>query len=88
MAEHTLGHAAASQRALDELEAKYATGFAYQIAQVHAWRGENEAALDWLERGCEQRDSGVARLRGDSFFKGLRNHPRYARLVQRLGFPD
>jgi serine/threonine-protein kinase len=87
MAEHTLGHAAASQRALDELEAKYATGFAYQIAQVHAWRGENEAALDWLERGCEQRDSGVARLRGDSFFKGVRNHPRYARLVQRLGFP-
>ena len=88
MIEHTLGHAEASQRALDELKTKYSHGFAYQIAQVHAWRGENAAALDWLEVAWEQRDAGVARFRFEPWFVPLRNEPRFRALVRRLDLPE
>jgi TolB-like protein/Tfp pilus assembly protein PilF len=88
MAEHTLGHAEASQAALDELEGKYATGFAYQIAQVHAWRGDKDAAFAWLDRACTQFDSGMPRLRSDTLFSTWHDDPRYAALLRRLNFPE
>jgi hypothetical protein len=67
---------------------KYAHGFASQIAQAHAWRGEGAAALDWLERAWEQRDGGVARFRFEPWFMGLRDDPRFGRLAKRLGLPE
>ena len=88
MAEHTLGDARASQAALDELESKYAAGFLFQIAQVHAWRGHREAAFAALERACAQRDTGIARLRGDLILDRLKDDPRYAALVRKIGFPQ
>jgi TolB-like protein len=48
MAEHSLGRPAESQRALDLLVQRRANGLAYQIAEVHAWRGEKDQAFDWL----------------------------------------
>ena len=87
MAQHTLGHAQESQAALDELESKYATGFLFQIAQVHAWRGDREAAFAWLERAGAQHDAGITRLRSDLVMDRIRDDPRYAALVQQVGFP-
>ena len=52
MAEHTLGHAQESQRALDVLEKRYAAGFAIQIAQVYAWRGDRDLAFESLGVTC------------------------------------
>lgn len=88
MAEHTLGHAPDSARALDELEKNHAAGFAFQVAQVHAWRGENGAAFDWLERAYSQRDGGMSMIRYDPFLLPLRGDPRYTALVSRLGLPQ
>lgn len=88
MAEHTLGHERESQAALAELESKYAVGFSYQIVQAHAWRGERNAAFEWLERAYAQRDAGVTRMRGDPMLAPLRDDPRYVAFVRKLNFPD
>jgi hypothetical protein len=40
----------ASAQALDELTTKGAQDSAYEIAEVHAWRGGKDKAFEWLER--------------------------------------
>ncbi len=59
------GRRTESDQALAELEAKQLIDAPYQIAAVHATRGELEAAFPWLERGIEEKDAGMAQLRGD-----------------------
>jgi TolB-like protein len=87
MAEHTLGHAAESQRALDSLVQRRATTMAYQIGEVHAWRGEKDQAFDWLERAYRQRDGGLTYLGYDRFLDSLRSDPRYRALMTKMKLP-
>jgi TolB-like protein/Flp pilus assembly protein TadD len=87
MAEHTLGHDKESQAALDELIAKYAHDSAYQIAEVHAWRGESEKAFEWLERACVQRDGGLGLIKTDLLLEPLRRDARFAAMLKKLGLP-
>ena len=87
MAEHSLGHATASQAALEQLIAKFSKTLAYQIAEVYGWRGEKDKALEWLERAYHQHDGGLIYLRHDHYLASLRNEPRYRALLQKLNLP-
>ena len=88
MAEHTLGHEKESQAALDELQAQFASSAAYQIAQVHAWRGEKDLAFEWLDRAYSQRDAGLTLLTHDPMLDSLRGDPRFAALLRKLQLPQ
>ena len=88
MAEHTLGHAAESLRALDVLIQDHSNVWAYQIAQVYAWRGETDKALEWLERAYRQHDGGLTSIAYDRFFAGLRGDPRYKALLRKMKLPE
>ena len=88
MAEHTLGHAAESQRALEVLEQKHANVWAYQIAQVYGWRGESDKAFDWLDRAYRQRDGGLTYVTYDRFLNDLRGDPRYKALLRKMKLPE
>lgn len=88
IAEHDLGHPAASQQAFDTLIAKHADGYAYQIAEAYAWRGESDHAFAWLKRACAQRDAGLQRLKYDPMLRALRNDSRYQALLKKLGLPE
>src|SRR5262249_21724489 len=72
MAEHSLGRANESRKALDEAIAKMQVAGAYGIAEAHAWRGETDEAFQWLERAYRQRDSGLAALKVDPLLASLR----------------
>jgi tetratricopeptide (TPR) repeat protein len=87
MAEHSLGHATASQAALEQLMAKFSKTLAYQIAEVYGWRGEKDKALEWLERAYHQHDGGLIYLRHDHYLASLRDEPRYRALLQKLNLP-
>jgi len=87
LVEHRLGNKEVAQAALDEVIRNGAYGGAYQIAQLHAWRGEPTQALEWLERAIAQRDAGIAYLKWDQVFNALRADPRYAALLEKLGLP-
>ena len=87
--EHTLGHKIESQQALDALIAKGAAGWAYQVAEVYAWRGENDKAFEWLERAYAQRDSAIPGLKVSPIiqFSDLPKDPRFSALLRRLKLP-
>ena len=87
MAAHDLGELALAQQTLDALIAADAHHAAYQIAGVHAWRGANDDAFDWLERALVQSDAGLQYLKYDPALRSLRGDPRYLQLLQRLGLP-
>ncbi|MEM7220733.1 MAG: winged helix-turn-helix domain-containing protein [Pseudomonadota bacterium] len=82
---HGLGRDDESRAQLDRLIETDAEGAAFQIAEVHAARGENAAALDWLERAYAQRDPGVSEVLSTPSLKGLYAEPRFATFIGRLG---
>jgi hypothetical protein len=88
MANYTLGHNAESQRAPDEIVATRASALAYQIAEIHAWRGERDQAFEWLERARRQHDGGLAYLKVDRTLASLRDDPRYHALLRELKLPE
>lgn len=88
MAEHTLGDAAGSQRALDEAIEKHASDSAYQIAEARSWRGEKDSAFVWLERAYRQGDGGLAETKIDPLLDNLRADPRFAALLRKLHLAD
>jgi DNA-binding winged helix-turn-helix (wHTH) protein/Tfp pilus assembly protein PilF len=50
LAYHALGRRAESDAALRRLAASVPDAMAYTVAEVHAYRGENDAAFEWLQR--------------------------------------
>lgn len=85
MAEYSLGHLDASQRDLDRLIALNDT---WAVAQVYAWRGENDRALDWLERAYSQHDPGLTWIKTYPTFRALRGEARYTALLRRMKLPE
>jgi eukaryotic-like serine/threonine-protein kinase len=84
---HSLGHPQASEAALQELIASHGSESAYQIAQVYAYRGEADKALEWLDRAYRQHDSGLPYLKSEGLFKGLQQNPRYVQLLKKMALP-
>ncbi|HEY6107167.1 MAG TPA: hypothetical protein VIV59_14375, partial [Anaeromyxobacteraceae bacterium] len=61
---------------------------AASLASVCVATGDLEAALDWLERGCEARVSWLAWLDVDPWWDPLRPHPRFQAILRRVGLPS
>jgi TolB-like protein/thioredoxin-like negative regulator of GroEL len=75
---------AASDRALEELTRDWSGDAAFQIAEVHAARGQVDEAFHWLEQCLVIRDSGLANILGDPVFVSLFDDPRWPELLARL----
>ena len=88
MANYTLGHSTESQRALDAIVTERAMSLAYQIAEIHAWRGERDQAFEWLERARRQHDGGLSSIKNDRSLASLRDDPRYHALLRELKLPE
>jgi TolB-like protein/cytochrome c-type biogenesis protein CcmH/NrfG len=84
----SLGRRAESDAALNELKEKYAADNAYQIAEMHAYRGEVESAFEWLERAYRQRDGGMVYLRVDPILSNLHGDSRYKGLLAKMKLAD
>jgi serine/threonine-protein kinase len=59
----------------------------YQIAEVHAVRGEPDAMFEWLGRAVDAHDPGVTFLLFDPFLLRYRDDPRYAAIARKAGLP-
>ncbi|HEY5992236.1 MAG TPA: hypothetical protein VIU10_06635, partial [Candidatus Udaeobacter sp.] len=87
LAHYARGDRPAADAALADLIAKAREGFAYQIAEVYAVRGEKDKAFDWLQISFDDRDAGMLSLLVDPLLRGLRDDPRYKNLLAKLGLP-
>jgi tetratricopeptide (TPR) repeat protein len=61
---------------------------AYSVAMVYAELGDKDQALNWLEKGYQERATKMAFLKIDPFFDNLRSEPRFVELVRRVGLPQ
>ena len=84
---HALGKQKEADAALRELIEKDQRAWAFQIAEVFAFRGQTDDAFQWLERAYSQRDAGLAEIKGEPLFKGLVGDPRYSALLKKLRLP-
>jgi serine/threonine-protein kinase len=87
VAHYARGDREAADAALVDLIAKAREGFAYQIAEVYAVRGEKDKAFEWLQIAFDDRDAGMLSLLVDPLLRGLRDDPRYKNLLAKLGLP-
>jgi serine/threonine protein kinase/tetratricopeptide (TPR) repeat protein len=83
---HGMGHRAESEAALEELIAKRSGDWAAQIAEMHAVRGEADAAFAWLERAYAQRDAALAEVKRTPRFRSLHGDPRWGAFLKKMGF--
>ncbi|MFN0169034.1 MAG: winged helix-turn-helix domain-containing protein [Bryobacteraceae bacterium] len=54
---------------------------------LYAATGNQDQALEWLEKAYEVRDSGLFWLRVMPFYDPLRSNPRFNDMLRRLGLP-
>jgi serine/threonine protein kinase len=73
-----------SNAALGLLTRKFASRDAYGIAEVHAYRGEIDAAFRWLDRAYQQHHAGMVGLQADPLLRNLRDDPRFQALLSRM----
>jgi TolB-like protein/Tfp pilus assembly protein PilF len=88
LAYHAFGQRRESDAALAAFKSKYGAEGAYQIAEMHAFRGEADLAFEWLERAYAQRDPGVTEIKGDRLFRTLIDDPRYKAFLKKMKLPE
>ena len=85
---HRLVRSADAQAALQRLKTEYQDAAAYQYAEICAQWGDTPAALAWLERALQLRDTGLISLKVDPLFDPLRAQPRFQAVMRELKFPN
>jgi TolB-like protein/Tfp pilus assembly protein PilF len=88
MAYFALGRKKDSDAALARLTRVYAEVAAFSIAEVYAYRGEYERAIQWLERAYSQRDPGLYAIKGDPPLASLEGDPRFKAFLRKMNLPD
>jgi TolB-like protein/Tfp pilus assembly protein PilF len=86
MAYYALGRKADSDVALAALIAKDAQDGPYNIACVHAFRGEPDRAFEWLEKAITYRDGGLVSVAVEPLFANIHNDPRWLPFLRKIGF--
>ena len=60
----------------------------YYLAQLYAFIGAHEKALEQLEKSFEMRISSLSSINRDPYFNNLRSAPRFKQIVQEMGLDD
>ena len=58
------------------------------MAGVYATLGETDEAIDWLNKGYEQRVFSMFFVRVDPLFDPIRDDARFQELVRRIGLSN
>jgi hypothetical protein len=61
---------------------------AASLAILHGALGESSEAFVWLEKAYQERDPQLTYLKAGRRFEPLREDPRFAQLVRRVGLPN
>ncbi len=83
------GYRMAIRRAAETWAARSPTSFVppVDLAELFATVGEHERALEWLERGFEQRDPNMPYVGVQPHFDSLHDDPRFQDLLRRMNLP-
>ena len=85
MAYNALARKADSDAALAALINKHEKDAPYNIAYVHAFRGEADKAFEWLDKAVEYGDSGLADVVSENLFDKIHSDPRWLPFLRKIG---
>ena len=82
-----VGQQAEAERQLEELHELSKSKFVPTHCMALVWLGlgNNEQALEWLERAHEEREHRMVLLKHDGIYDPLRDDSRFQDLVRRVG---
>jgi TolB-like protein/Tfp pilus assembly protein PilF len=81
----SLGRQEESDAGLKTFIETYHEFWAYQIAEVYAWRNEADEAFNWLEAAFQYRDPGLSNLLSDSTLSNIYDDPRWEPFLNKVG---
>jgi TolB-like protein/Tfp pilus assembly protein PilF len=84
---HTLHRDKEADVSLEQLIARYAGSAAFSIADVYVWRGQADAAFQWLDRAYTQRDPNLFSFKTDVLIRRLAGDPRYKAFERKMKLP-
>jgi len=82
-----LGQRTKSDTALQWLETEFAANDAYEIALIHAYRGEADLAFSWLRRCVQTHNSKIVLIKTEPLLRTLHGDPRFQSLLVKLKLP-
>ena len=85
MAHFSLGNEDKSWAIMDEYIEKYGDIYFYPLALMHAWRGENDAAFEMLEKAYQQKTQFLTYILSNQILLGLHTDPRFPELLEKMG---
>jgi TolB-like protein/tetratricopeptide (TPR) repeat protein len=88
MVYYAMGRNAESDAALKMGTARNGESWPSEIARVHAFRGELDEAMQWLERAYAMKDEDLYAIKHDLLLKKLEQDPRYQAFLRKMNFPD
>lgn len=85
MSHHSLGDKQRADELQVELIKTWEQDAAYNIAYVMSYRGDADAAFDWLAKAVEYGDPGLADIVADPLFDKLRSDARWLPFLESIG---
>jgi adenylate cyclase len=82
-----LGRSGDADAALADFEKRFSTEQTYNLATLHALRGDRDQAFSWLERAYQQHDSaifGIPTITIDPDMKNLHSDPRWEAFLRKV----
>ena len=75
-----------ARRILEKLRDAAKTSYVapYPFAYVYTGLGEQDAAMDWLEKAYEERAGAIYGIKGSFLFTSLHGHPRFQALLAKM----
>jgi hypothetical protein len=61
---------------------------AYSLAEVRAFLGQSDEAMQWLERAYADKSSSLPYLKSDLLLKGLEADPRFKAFLKKMNLPE
>jgi len=88
IAYHALGRKAESDAALARMLKQREDKDAFGIAEVYAFRGQPDEAMQWLDRAFAQKDVRLYRINIELPLKSLEADPRFKALLRKMNLPE
>ena len=87
LAYHAMGKKKESDEALKTFTEKFQKEWNYLLAELYAYRGENDKAFMWLENAYQAKDGWLVFLKGDPLLKNLQGDNRYKAFLKKMNLP-
>jgi tetratricopeptide (TPR) repeat protein len=87
LAYHALGRKTEADEKIKQFTETFGNEWSFLLAELHAFRGEKQKALDYLEIAYQKRESWLFWIKGEPLLKSVYDESRYKAILQKMNLP-